>query len=127
MRGAFHSAQRNQAWYAQWATTNPASPLNVHKDGSSVRAQVESVSFFRRSSGTADTAQVRYLKAERTAGATQERVSHWIVTVQYAYSEPSKDPKTRRWNPLGFRIVDFRPEPEVLGETGSAGARGGMP
>ncbi len=32
--GAFHSAARNQAWYAQWNKTNPASPLNVYKDGS---------------------------------------------------------------------------------------------
>ena len=44
--GAFHSAQRNQAWYALWTATNPASPLNVHKDGSTVRVQVSSVSFF---------------------------------------------------------------------------------
>ena len=125
--GAFHSAQRNQAWYAQWTTTNPASPLNLHKDGSSVRAQVESVSFFRRGNGASDTAQVRYLKAERPAGGIQERVTHWIVTIQYTYAEPAKDPKTRRWNPLGFRIVDFRSEPEVLGESRSTGAKGGVP
>src|SRR5579883_1010075 len=34
--GAFHGAQRNQAWYALWNPHNPASPLNLHKDGSSV-------------------------------------------------------------------------------------------
>ena len=28
----------------------------------------------------------------------------------------STDPKVRRWNPLGLKIVDFRPEPEVLNE-----------
>ena len=38
--GAFHTAQRNQAWYALWNPTNPASPLNVYKDGTTVRAQV---------------------------------------------------------------------------------------
>ena len=31
--GAFHTAQRNQAWYALWNPTNPASPLNAYKDG----------------------------------------------------------------------------------------------
>ena len=46
--GAFHTAQRNQAWYALWNPTNPASPLNVYKDGTSLRAQVTSVSFFQR-------------------------------------------------------------------------------
>src|SRR5262249_42171056 len=37
--GAFHTAQRNQAWSAAWNRANPASPLNVNKDGSTVRAQ----------------------------------------------------------------------------------------
>ncbi len=114
--GAFHSAQRNQAWYAQWTVTNPASPLNVYKDGSSVRVQVKAVSFFTRSSGLADLAQVRYLKAVRPNGGAAEIYSHWVATVQYVYAAPAKDPKTRRWNPLGFKIVEFRTEPEVVVE-----------
>jgi type IV secretion system protein VirB8 len=96
--------------------SNPSSPLNIHKDGSTVRVQVESVSFFQRASGVSDTAQVRYVRAERQAGGIQERATHWIATIQYSYSEPSKDPKTRRWNPLGFKIIGFRTEPEVLSE-----------
>lgn len=112
--GAFHTAQRNQEWYALWNTANPASPLNVHKDGSTVRAQVEAVSFIKRANGVADLAQVRYLKAERRDSATQEHATHWIATVQYAYGAPSGDARTRRWNPLGFKIVDLELEPEVL-------------
>jgi type IV secretion system protein VirB8 len=112
--GAFHAAQRNQAWYALWNPTNPASPLNVHKDGSTVRVQVESVSFFRRASGVTDLAQVRYLKAERTGAGADERFTHWIATIQYVYAAPSKDPKVRRWNPLGFKIIELTSEPEVL-------------
>jgi type IV secretion system protein VirB8 len=112
--GAFHAAQRNQAWYALWNPNNPASPLNVHKDGSTVRVQVESVSFFRRASGVSDLAQVRYLAAERQGSTAAERLTHWIATIQYAYAAPSRDPKTRRWNPLGFKIVDITSEPEVL-------------
>lgn len=112
--GAFHSAQRNQNWYASWTATNPASPLNVYKDGSSVRVQVTSVSFFTRSSGLSDLAQVRYLKALRQSGASEEKYSHWVATIQFAYADPAKDPKTRRWNPLGFKIIDFKSEPEAL-------------
>src|SRR3989440_10900502 len=114
--GAFHGVQRNQAWYALWNPNNPASPLNVHKDGSAVRAQVESVSFFQRGSGVSDLAQVRYLQAERQPGAADERFTHWIATIQYAYTAPPKDPRVRRWNPLGFRIVELTSEPEVLGQ-----------
>lgn len=115
--GAFHTPQRNQAWYAQWNQTNPASPLNVYKDGTTVRVQVKSISFFTRGSGVGDLAQVRYLKARKQAGGVDEQVTHWIATLQYAYADPSSDPKVRGWNPLGFKIVEFRPEPEVSGAT----------
>jgi type IV secretion system protein VirB8 len=115
--GAFHAAQRNQAWSALWNKNNPASPLNVHKDGSTVRAQVESVSFFRRGTGVADLAQVRYVKAERQGSGAPERFTHWIATLQYAYTAVSKDPLVRRWNPLGFKIVDLVSEPEVPAAT----------
>jgi type IV secretion system protein VirB8 len=118
--GAFHGAQRNQAWYALWNPTNPASPLNVHRDGSAVRVQVEAVSFFQRVSGVTDLAQVRYLKAERQGSGSDEHVSHWIATLQYAYSSPSKDPRVRRWNPLGFKILELTTEPEAIPDSKAA-------
>src|ERR1700724_631777 len=62
--GAFHTAQRNAAWYALWNPNSPASPLNANKDGTSVRSLVSSVSFFRRANGVGDLAQVRYIKAK---------------------------------------------------------------
>jgi type IV secretion system protein VirB8 len=114
--GAFHTAARNQAWSSLWARSNPASPLNVHRDGSSVRAQVGAVSFFQRASGVSDLAQVRYTKAKRASGGAAEEVSHWIATIQYTFAAPPSDPKVRRWNPLGFKVMEFRSEPEVLSE-----------
>jgi type IV secretion system protein VirB8 len=114
--GAFHSAQRNQAWYGQWNPSNPASPLNIYKDGTTLQAAVASVSFFKRGTGVSDLAQVRYVKAKRTAGSAEPQLTHWIATIQYVYGEPSKDPKVRRWNPLGLKVVDFKSEPEVLSE-----------
>ena len=63
--GAFHTAQRNQAWYALW---NPQqsrlAPERLQGRQHGARAG-ESVSFFKRASGVADLAQVRYLKAKR--------------------------------------------------------------
>lgn len=118
--GAFHAPQRNQQWYAQWKPTNPASPLNVHKDGSSVRIQVESVTFFRRASGVGDLAQVRYLKAQRASPDAPERASPYIATIQYAYTAPSQDPKLRAWNPLGFKVIELSAEPEAPVRPGEA-------
>lgn len=118
--GAFHSAARNQAWFAQWDRANPASPLNTYKDGTSVRAQVAAVSFFQRGSGLQDLAQIRYTKAARPGGGGQDQITHWIATLQYAYGEPSTDPRIRRWNPLGFKVLEFHPEPEILPPDASA-------
>ena len=115
--GAFHAAQRNQVWYALWNPSNPASPLNIHKDGSTLRAQVEAVSFFQRASGVTDLAQVRYLKAERQGSGGGEHVSHWIATVQYAYTTPPSDPRLRRWNPLGFKVLELTTEAEADSES----------
>jgi type IV secretion system protein VirB8 len=119
--GAFHSTARNQEWYAAWARTNPASPLNLHADGSTVRAEVESVSFFTRASGIADLAQVRYRKLVRAGLGASDQVSHWIATINFAYADPAKEPRIRRWNPLGFKIVEFHSEPEVIAELHAGG------
>jgi type IV secretion system protein VirB8 len=113
--GAFHTAQRNAAWYAAWNKTNPQSPLNLYKDGTTIRAQVTSVSFFTRSDGVTDLAQVRYFKGQRQAGSSEEARTYWIASIRYTFTAPPTDPQVRRWNPLGFKVVDFRPEPEVGG------------
>ena len=109
--GAYHTARRNVEWYAQWNPVNPDSPLNVYKDGTTIRAQVTAVTFFSRANGVNALAQVRYVKARRPPGGS-ETLTHWIATIEYVYVAPSKEVKIRQWNPLGFRIVDFRTEPE---------------
>ncbi len=118
--GAFHAPARNQQWFEQWNRNNPQSPLNLYKDGSILKSDVAAISFFERSNGVSDLAQVRYSKVTKQGSA--ERSSHWVATIQYAYGQPATDPKIRRWNPLGFKVVSFRSEPEVLNEAAQAGA-----
>jgi type IV secretion system protein VirB8 len=120
--GAFHTAQRNQVWYAAWAKTNPNSPLNLYRDGTTVESRVTSVSFFTRADGVSDLAQVRYVKAKRQAGSAEEQRSFWIASIRYTFAAPPNEPATRRWNPLGFRVVDFKPEAEVIPQSDVAGA-----
>ena len=112
--GAFHAPARNQQWFEQWNRNNPNSPLNLYKDGSALKADVSAMSFFERANGVSDLAQVRYTKTRRQGNA--EQATHWIATIQYAFGQPAADPKIRRWNPLGFKVVVFRSEPEVLNE-----------
>jgi len=118
--GAFHTAQRNQLWYQQWNRANPDSPLNRYRDGTVVQAQVLSISFFTRGNGVADLAQVRYVKRRRNSGGGEEERTQWIATVQYAYAKPSSDARTRRWNPLALKIIDFHPEQELGPREGAA-------
>jgi type IV secretion system protein VirB8 len=111
--GAYNTARLNQRWAARWATANPASPLNLYKDGTSVVVRVVSISFFARASGITDLAQVRYLKVKKTIDGVEDQPTHWIASVQYVRGEPSKDPRVRQWNQLGYRILDFHSEPEI--------------
>ena len=111
--GAFNSPRRNQQWAAAWATSNPTSPLNVYKDGTALVVRVTSISFFQRANGLSDLAQVRYVKAKRSLDGTESDATHRIATLQYAYVAPSQDAQIRQWNPLGFRIMEFRPEAET--------------
>jgi type IV secretion system protein VirB8 len=120
--GAFHTAARNAAWYAAWSPNNPSSPLNLYRDGSSIRSEVNAVSFFKRGNGVTDLAQVRYIKARHGLGGEEQGVTHWIANIQYAYAQPSADPKVRRWNPLGFKVVEFKVEPEIVPEATAAGS-----
>lgn len=110
---SFHAPARHQEWMTLWDRANPDSPINRHRDGSTVRAQVSSITFFQRGNGVEDLAQVRYVKTQR-AGNGAEQVSHWIATIQYVYGTPARDARMRRWNPLGFKIVDYRAEREAL-------------
>ncbi len=121
--GAFNSPRRNQQWSTAWATSNPTSPLNLYKDGTVVQARVTSISFFKRTNGLSDLAQVRYVKAQRAADGAEEHVTHWIATIQYAYVAPSKEARTRQWNPLGFRVVDFRAESETTPDSSPSQAK----
>jgi len=111
--GAYHAAAMNQSWAALWDRNNPESPLNRHVDGSTARIQIKAVSFLSRANGTADLAQVRFLRAV-TLGGGAERISHHIATVHYAYGKPSTDERLRALNPLGFKILEYRVEPELL-------------
>jgi type IV secretion system protein VirB8 len=112
--GAFQTPQENEAWYARWNPSNPHSPLNEHRNGSTVSVRIEDVSFFKRASGVRNLAQVRYVTTlhEGSGAAGPER--HWIATLEYAYGTPSSNPKERLLNPLGFKVVSMTREPEVL-------------
>lgn len=123
---AQNSPPLNQEWSQRWARTNPLSPLNLYKDGTTVRVQINSIAFLKLESGRDNLAQVRFTQYLRPGGSGEERAMHWLAMVEYAYTPPSTDDKARSLNPLGFRVVDYRREQEVPGDTAAA-AKGHEP
>ena len=120
--GAFHTAAMNEAWSRQWARSNADSPLNRYADGSRVTVQLRSIAFLRREEGAA-VAQVRFRRSILAAPGAQERTDDWVATLSTSFVRPSDDLKLRTANPLGFKVLEYRREPEV-GEGGTEG-RGG--
>lgn len=117
---AQNSPPLNQEWANLWDRNNPQSPLNLYKDGTTVRVQIRSISFLRLSSGNQRVAQVRFTKYARPSGAGDEQPTSWISTIEFAYAKPSSDEKLRSLNPLGFRVVEYRREPEVVSQPAGA-------
>ncbi len=120
-----NSPRLNQEWANLWAVDNPASPLNVYKDGTAIRTQVRSITFLKLDSGKDRLAQVRFTRFMRPGGTGEEQSSHWVSTIEFAYVRPSKDNKTRSLNPLGFRVVEYRREPEVTATDVASGRQDG--
>ena len=58
-----------------------------------MRAQVTSVSFFKRANGVGDLAQVRYVKAKRAGAGATEDVTHWIATLAVRLRGPIHGPQ----------------------------------
>lgn len=125
LAAAQNSPQLNQELLVAWDKANPQSPLNLYKDGTTVRVQVKSISFLKPASGKENVAQVRFSKAARLGGTGDEQVTHWISTIEFAYTKPSTDDKLRSLNPLGFRVVEYHKEPEVVATTTTN--KGGQP
>ena len=115
--GAYNSPVLNSAWMQAWDRANPESPLVKFRDGSTVRSQVKAISFLKRADGSQDLAQVRFLTALKQGGSGTEAIQHWIATIEYSYGAPSKDEHLRALNPLGFKILEYRREPEIAPDT----------
>jgi type IV secretion system protein VirB8 len=119
---AQNSPLLNQELLTYWDKNNPQSPLNLYKDGTTIRVQVKAISFLKLASGKENVAQVRFSKHLRAGGSGDEQTSHWIATMEFTYVKPSTDDKLRSLNPLGFRVIEYRREPEVVGALPGKGA-----
>ena len=113
--GAFHTAPAQRGLVCRLESQSiPPSPLNVYKDGTTVRAEVASVSFFKRGNDISDLAQVRYVKGQRTRRAARRRSRRIGSRPSSTSIGAAADPRVRRRNPLGFTF-DSSPSPSARG------------
>lgn len=99
------------AYYAQIRPDNPSSPTNVYRDKGIVDVEVTSVTFIGQRH-----AQVRYVRREKRDGPATVNPSEtsWIATINYEYVNPPMTEAARLVNPVGFRVTEYRVDPETV-------------
>ena len=97
-----------QKYFEYFNPKNPLSPLNVFGPYAKVRVRIQSTSFIKP-----NVALVRYTK-EVERGSDKPQVSHWAATITFRYSGSPMSEKDRGVNPLGFQVMEYRNDPDVL-------------
>lgn len=101
--------------FAQYKTiieNKDVSPLYLLKKDKEVRVRVVSVTFVK------DLAQVRFIKYVQNSDGTpavEYKPAYFISTIAYDYMKDIKTEQQRLINPLGFRVVSYRADPESVG------------
>lgn len=96
-------------YVAQMAATNPSSPLNRHPKGVVIRPRIKSVSPI-----SATTMLVRFDTVLEQAGVSVSEPQAWAAVVRYRYVDTPASAEERYMNPLGFRVVRYQRDPEVV-------------
>ncbi|MCF6319174.1 MAG: threonine synthase [Proteobacteria bacterium] len=90
-----------------WAGSNPDNPSIKLGRGAYIDIKIKSVSFLNDK-----TASVRFLREHRENDRV--RISHWNAIIEFQYSQKPMRMSDRFSNPLGFQVISYRVNPEVL-------------
>lgn len=94
-------------WQAAASPSNPQSPRNQWGANTVVEARVRNIAFIN-----AKVANVRFTRVVRSE--TENVSSDWIATVSFAYTNAPMEEGDRYRNPLGFQVLTYRADPEVV-------------
>lgn len=103
--GLMSGSAEQQRYFAYFNPKNPESPLNVYQSYATVKVTIKSTSFIKP-----NVALVRYIKEIERGG--DKSISHWAATITFVYAKASTNEKDREINPLGFRVEEYRNDPE---------------
>jgi type IV secretion system protein VirB8 len=91
--------------------SNPESPLAYLPRRALLEVQVKSIS-----SLNADTSMVRFATIQTDPGGQPQEPRPWAAVLKYRFSGDTMSAADRLLNPLGFQVVRYRRDPEVLAE-----------
>lgn len=94
-------------WADLFRGTNPHSPQNLYGRQAEASISIRAIGFINP-----EVANVRYRRTVRRAQQVEE--SDWIATVAFAWTRAPMTEADRLRNPLGFQVLSYRSDPEVI-------------
>ena len=94
-------------WADLYRGSNPRSPQNVYGADGEALVSIRAIGFIND-----EVANVRFHRTERRGREVVE--SDWIATIAFAYTRAPMTEADRLRNPLGFQVVSYRADPEVV-------------
>ena len=91
------------------ASGNPSSPIERFKTTTTRSVKISSVSFLDKKK---KTAQVRFITTEASRNESKE--DYWVCILTFRYINAPMDENDRLNNPLGFQVVSYRVDQELV-------------
>jgi type IV secretion system protein VirB8 len=104
----FSADQARNSYLSMMQPNNPQNPLALYPRNAVIETRIKSVSPTGR-----DTAFVRFEMVRTDANDQAQPPSSWVAVIRYRYSGEPMKLEDRFVNPLGFRIVSYRKDPEA--------------
>lgn len=88
-----------------------SAPLALLKDRGRIEAKIQSIAFI------GDLAQVRFTTEKKSVNGENldgSPVQKWIATIGFKFAAGLMTDQQRMVNPLGFKVISYRVDPEVI-------------
>jgi type IV secretion system protein VirB8 len=96
-----------QRWADEFRPANAQSPQILWGDRAESLIDIRAISFV-----SPKVANIRFHRLLRQAEQTTE--SDWIATIAFTYTKAPMNEADRLRNPLGFQVISYRSDPEVV-------------
>jgi type IV secretion system protein VirB8 len=104
----FSADQARNSYLSMMQANSPQNPLVIYPRNAVVETRIKSVS----PTGS-DTAFVRFDTVRTDANGQAQPPSSWVAVIRYRYSGEPMKLEDRFVNPLGFRVISYRKDPEA--------------